>query len=98
MNGKVKRKGMKSERVEKELAELSMRKDDLAISGVIRHRVRYFSDGVAIGGREFVDDFFQSCRERFGSRRKNGARKPRGALGEMAGAIWSARDLQSGVG
>jgi hypothetical protein len=98
VDGVVKRKGMGADRVEKELAELEARKDDLAISRVIRHRVRYFSDGVVIGGREFVDEFFRGCRERFGSKRQSGARRPRGALGEMAGEIWSARDLRSGVG
>jgi REP element-mobilizing transposase RayT len=98
VDGEVKRKGMKRDQVDEELAVLEKRSGDLAISRVIRHRVRYFSDGVVIGGREFVDEFFRGCRERFGSRRQSGARKPRGALGEMAGAIWTARDLRSGVG
>lgn len=98
IDGAVKRKGMKACKVEKELAELENRKGDLAISRVVRHRVRYFSDGVAIGRREFVDEFFSGCRERFGSCRKSGARKPRGALSEMAGTMWTARDLRTGVG
>ena len=98
IDGEIKRKGMGRRRVEKELSELERRKDDLAISRVIRHRVRYFTDGVVIGGKGFVDEFFQGCRERFGPKRTSGARKPRGALGEMAGNIWSARDLRTGVG
>jgi len=98
VDGEVKRRGMKRERVGKELAAMEGRGSDLAISKVIRHRVRYFTDGVAIGGREFVDDVFRGCRERFGARRVNGARRPRGALGELAGSVWSARDLRSGVG
>jgi len=98
VDGEVKCRGMKRKRLEKELAELKGRKDDLAISRVIRHRPRDFTGGVVMGGKEFVDDFFQGWRERFGARRKNGAQKPRGALGELAGAIWSARDLRSGVG
>jgi len=98
IDGKIKRKGMKSKGVEKELAKLEGRKDDLAISRVIRHRVRYFTDGVVIGGKEFVDEFFQGCRERFGARRSTGARKPRGALASMEGKIWSARDLRAGIG
>ncbi|MGB6220211.1 MAG: transposase [Haloferula sp.] len=97
-DGEVKRKGMKPERVEAELAAMENRGSDLAISKAIRHRVRYFTDGVAIGGREFVDDVFKGCRERFGARRVDGARRPRGALAELAGTVWSARDLRSGVG
>ncbi|MFC7335849.1 transposase [Haloferula chungangensis] len=98
IDGQVKRKGMKEERVHKELAAMEGRGSDLAISRVICHRVRYFTDGVAIGGREFVDEVFRECRERFGLRRMDGARKPRGALAELAGTVWSARDLRSGVG
>ena len=47
-----------------------------------------------IGSKSFVDGVFQASRERFGPKRKDGARKPRGALGEMAGEIWSLRDLK----
>ena len=97
VDGKVKRKGMKREKVEAELAVLEGRSGDLAISKVIRHRVRYFTDGVVIGGREFVDEFFSGCRDRFGPRRRSGARKPRGALAELADTVWTARDLRSGV-
>jgi hypothetical protein len=98
VDGEVKRKGMKRERSEAELAAMEERKRDLSISKVIRHRVRYFTDGAVIGGRGFVDEVFQGCRERFGPNRQTGARKPRGALGAMAGEIWSARDLQAGTG
>ena len=95
VEGEVKRKGMKREDAEAELAELESRKRDLRISQVIRHRVRYFSDGAVIGGRGFVDQVFRDCRERFGKNRTSGARKPRGALMPLAGEIWSARDLQT---
>ena len=98
VDGVVKRKGMKEEQVSKELAALEARKGDLAISKVVRHRVRYFTDGLAIGGKGFVDDIFEMSRERFGAKRTSGPRKPRGALGQMAGTIWSARDLRTGVG
>lgn len=98
VDGKVKRKGMAKETAERELAALEESRRDLRISKVIRHRVRYFTDGAVIGGRGFVDEVFRGRREFFGSRRKDGARKPRGALGVMAGEIWSARDLQTGIG
>lgn len=97
VEGEVKRKGIKRARVVAELAAMEERQRDLSISKVIRHRIRYFSDGVAIGGRGFVDEVFRECRDRFGRHRRDGARKPRGALGELAGEIWSARDLQVNV-
>jgi len=95
----VVRKGMGREKAKAELERLS--KDearDLKISKVIRCRVRYFTDGAVIGSRGFVDGVFRASRERFGPKRKDGARKPRGALGEMAGEIWSLRDLSQELG
>ncbi|MDB4537191.1 hypothetical protein N9230_01085, partial [Akkermansiaceae bacterium] len=90
------RKGMDREKAKKELERLS--KDgtrDLKISKVIGCRVRYFSDGAVIGSRAFVDSVFNQSRDLFGPKRKDGARKPRGALGEMKGDLWSLRDLKS---
>jgi hypothetical protein len=94
IEARVVRKGMSVAKAEQELASLAGRSADVSISKMIRHRVRYFSDGVAVGGRDFVDEVFLGCRERFGPRRTSGARKPRGALGQLAGKIWTARDLR----
>ncbi|YCM44017.1 transposase [Verrucomicrobiaceae bacterium 227] len=92
----VVRKGMSRERAVAELERLSEDEArDLKISKVVRCRVRYFTDGAVIGSKSFVNGVFQANRERFGSKRKDGARKPRGALGEMAGEIWSLRDLKA---
>jgi hypothetical protein len=44
-----------------------------------------------------VDEVFRECRQYFGPKRKSGARKPRGALGGLAGEVWTARDLRVGV-
>ena len=44
----------------------------------MRCRVRYFTDGCVLGCRAFVEGFFGKNRERFGSRRKSGARDLRG--------------------
>lgn len=91
----VTRKGRSRAEVEKELGEMKEEDaQDLAIAKVVRCRVRYFTDGVVIGSRKFVNDAFQLNRERFSEKRKDGARKPRGALAELAGEIWSMRDLQ----
>ena len=61
----------------------------------LRWRLRYFSDGVAVGSRGFVDAFFEGHRERFGPKRTSGARRMRGdasALTREAG-LFSLRDL-----
>jgi hypothetical protein len=71
---------------------------DLKIAQAVRCRVRYFRDGAVLGSRKFVNDFFASQRERFGAKRKDGARKARGALKPLAGEIWSLRDLRDGEG
>jgi len=91
----VTRKGRKREEAVREL--VGLRKEDardLAIAKVVRCRVRYFTDGVVIGSRKFVNDAFKLNREHFSKKRKDGARKPRGALRDLAGEIWSMRDLQ----
>ena len=69
-----------------------------AISRVVRCRIRHFTDGAVIGSRDYVDEVFRESRRFFGPRRKNGARKPRGALEALRGEIWSARDLRLRVG
>jgi hypothetical protein len=71
---------------------------DLRLTQMLRCRLRYFTDGGVIGSRAFVDEVFRETRERFGPKRKTGARKLRGAGSAAAGMIWSARDLQKGIG
>ena len=44
---------------------------------MLRQRVRYFVDGMAIGSREFVDRVFGLTKESFGRARASGARKLR---------------------
>jgi len=91
----VQRKGKKRTLAEAELDELSAEEArDLKISRVVRCRVRYFKDGVVLGSRAFVDGIFQLKRKQFGTKRTTGARKPRGALGDLSGEIWALRDLQ----
>ena len=42
---------------------------------MLRHRVRYFVDGLVIGSKGFVDGVFDLTREWFTAGRKDGARK-----------------------
>jgi putative transposase len=58
----------------------------------LRCRVRYFSDGYVIGARSFVEGVFAAHRERFGRRRKSGAREMRGV--DLPG-IFTIRDLRN---
>ena len=71
---------------------------DVAMSRMLRWKVRYFTDGAVVGSRALVDRLFEQCRDRFGPKRKSGARKMRGKASAAAGLLWSARDLRRGVG
>ena len=91
----VTRKGRTRVDAERELSGLNEEAQrDLAIAKVVRCRIRYFTDGLVIGSRKFVNDAFKLHRKHFSEKRKDGARKPRGALRDLAGEIWSMRDLQ----
>ena len=97
LNAKVVKKGMSKEKAENELAALEQShtsKGDRAISKVIQYRIRYFSDGVVIGSKDFVDSFFHKSKHRFGPKRTTGARKPRGALSPLKNQLSTIRDFQ----
>ncbi|HQQ90438.1 MAG TPA: transposase [Kiritimatiellia bacterium] len=49
----------------------------MTLQEALRCRVRYFTDGMAIGGKDFVERFFDDNRRLFGPKRKDGARKMR---------------------
>jgi REP element-mobilizing transposase RayT len=70
---------------------------DLGLAKMLRCRVRYFTDGAVIGSKQFVNEAFASARERFGPKRKDGARSMRGSGGDAKGLLWSMRDLRVGV-
>ena len=65
-------------------------KGKLSTAELVRHRVRYFTDGLALGSKEFVESIFESQRELFGPKRKNGARR----LTESATPFYSLRQLR----
>ena len=66
---------------------------EMGFAQMLMKRVRYFSAGAVIGSRECVDSCFELARERFGPKRKTGARRLRGDAAQAAGIIWSMRDL-----
>ncbi len=65
---------------------------ELALAEVLRVRVRYFSDGVALGSREFVDSVRAEFRDHFGAKRRTGAR-PIGK-GDAIPGVFAMRDLR----
>jgi hypothetical protein len=67
---------------------------DLRLAGMLLCRVRYFTDGAVIGSKAFVNEAFANARERFGEKRKDGARRMRGNGQPAAGVLWSLRDLR----
>ena len=61
---------------------------------MLRCRIRYFTDGAVIGSKKFVNEAFASARDRFGPKRKDGARAMRGDGRVKKGQLWSLRDLR----
>ena len=91
---RVRRRGMAADVARGEREELE-RVGNVALAKRLRWRIRYFSDGVVIGSRGFVDELFEARRGWFGPKRRNGARRLRGdaaGLTREAG-IFSLRDL-----
>jgi hypothetical protein len=62
----------------------------MSLGELVRHRVRYFSDGAVIGSREFVETVFAEEREHFGEKRQTGARR----IVESATELFSLRQLR----
>ena len=67
----------------------------LPVAEALRCRMRYFTDGAVIGGKEFVNAIFKAHRRRFGARRKDGARAARGLEREVG--LHTLRDLRVDV-
>jgi REP element-mobilizing transposase RayT len=82
----VKKKGFSKERVEAVLKAGGK----LSRAELLRCQVRWFSDGVAIGSKGFVEGIFSRCREHFGPQRKTGAR----AVREDTGGLHALRELR----
>ncbi len=90
---KTLRKGMSAEQVRQQ----ELVAGDLPMATMLHCRIRYFTDGVVIGSRAFVNDVFDQARDRFGPKRPDGARKLKGSASPASGQLWSLRDLRVGV-
>ena len=88
-DGNPLRRGLDRAAVEKVLAE----RGRVGLDEYLRCRVRYFSDGVALGSRGFVDGVFGRFRRHFSAGRSSGARRMRG----LESDLFTARDLRVDV-
>ncbi len=70
-NEKVLRRGVTAESARAVLAD----KGKLSAAELVRLRVRYFTDGVVLGSKEFVEGIFEAQREHFSPKRKVGSRR-----------------------
>ncbi len=82
------RKGFSKEKVEAVLKGGGK----LSRADLLLCRVRWFSDGVAIGSKGFVEGVFNGCRSCFGAKRKTGARRVRE---DAAGSLHALRALSA---
>ena len=73
------------------IKEVVARGGKLSLAEVLRVRVRHMSDGVALGTKAFVNELFVLHREKFGPKRKDGARRVR-ALSVIG--LMALRDLK----
>jgi REP element-mobilizing transposase RayT len=71
--------------------EIIRRRGKLAAHELIRCHVRYFNDGLVIGSRTFVDEFYASRKGLFGPKRSTGARH---LQGQQWDGICAVRDLK----
>jgi len=69
---------------------------ELSVGEVLRLRIRHMTDGVVLGSKGFVNGVWLAHRERFGARRRSGARPIRGGGAPLAG-LSALRDLQVGA-
>ncbi|MEO7099516.1 MAG: transposase [Luteolibacter sp.] len=96
-NGKTITKTLR-QGISKQDAESERGRDgEIPFGRLLRCRVRYFTDGAVIGSKEFVNQAFASARERFGPKRKDGARAMKGSGSGAKGVLWSVRDLRIGI-
>ncbi len=85
-NEKVVRKGIKPDKARAVLAEHGK----LDLGDLVRLRVRYFTDGVILGSKAFVDGIFEAQRDQFSPKRKTGAKR----LQESAEPLYTLRQLR----
>jgi putative transposase len=85
-NATVVERGVSVESARAVLAE----RGKLSTAELVRLRVRYFSDGVVLGSKAFVEGVFEAQRDKFSPKRKRGARR----LKESDTGLYALRQLR----
>ena len=62
--------------IPKEIAEDSLAREGvLTMPEILRTKIRYFTEGIALGGQEFVEEWYEKNRSHYSPRGKQGRRK-----------------------
>ena len=89
-DGRIVRKGLTPEEVE----AAEEQGFELPQTEILLHRVRYFTDGLALGSAEFLESVFKRKKRSLGIKRKVGPRVPRL---EGMGSLCTLKDLRGEV-
>jgi REP element-mobilizing transposase RayT len=85
------KQGTSSEGFRRRAEEVLAKDGKLSAAELVHCRVRYFSDGVAFGSKEFVEQVFGRYRDHFGKKRKSGARPLKRT---QLNGLYTMRDLR----
>jgi len=69
---------------EAELEAVEKLQGKMPLAQVLRCRVRYFTDGAALGGAAFIEKVFRSNRSHFGSKRSSEPAECAGRIGAIS--------------
>lgn len=97
-DGAMIRKTMRKGIAKKHVTKQQQADGEIPLARMLRHRIRYFTDGAVIGSRLFVNEAFAHSRHRFGPKRSSGARRMRGEASAASAILFSMRDLRKGIG
>lgn len=88
--------GVKAGAISREDAKKVLKRGGrLPVAAALKCRMRYFTDGAVLGGRDFVNGIFKAQRSRFGATRRDGARVVRGLEAtEGENRLFAMRDLR----
>lgn len=84
--GKTGRLGMTRDEVEQVLK----RGGELSVADILQCRVRYLTDGAAIGSAQFLQEIFEENRRRFGEKRTTAGKR-------MDGSNWGGLQVLRGL-
>jgi len=93
VRGGVSGSSQKKELSREQIKRVLEKGGELSMGEVLRLRIRHMTDGVVLGSKGFVDGVWLEHRERFGSKRRSGARPIRCGGAPVAG-LSALRDLR----